>query len=75
MVKRVCVRVCVVSVIVKCPVLPPCAVDGCSRNPHYDFSLIFFPPQFSADINFVLDESNFQSSLEKYAKFCYRKFC
>ena len=26
---------CVVSVIVKCPVFPPCAVDGHSRNPLY----------------------------------------
>ena len=26
---------CVVSVIVKCPVLPPCVVDGRSRNPLY----------------------------------------
>ena len=31
----VCVCVSVVSVIVKCPVLPPCAVDGHSRNPLY----------------------------------------
>ena len=31
----VCVCVCVVNVIVKCPVLPPCAVDGRSRNPLY----------------------------------------
>ena len=32
-----CVRACecVVSVIVKCPVLPPNVVDGCSRNPLY----------------------------------------
>ena len=29
--RHVCV--CVVSVIVKHPVLPPCVVDGCSRNP------------------------------------------
>ena len=29
----VCVRVCVVSVIVKRPVLPLCVVDGRSRNP------------------------------------------
>ena len=27
--------VCVVSVIVKCPVLSPCVVDGRSRNPLY----------------------------------------
>ena len=27
--------VCVVSVIVKCPVLPPCTVGGRSRNPLY----------------------------------------
>ena len=34
---RACVRVCVcvVSVIVKRLVLPPCAVDGSSRNPLY----------------------------------------
>ena len=30
-----CVCVCVVSVIVKRPVLPPCVVDGRSRNPLY----------------------------------------
>ena len=30
-----CVCVCVVSVIVKHPVLPPCTVDGRSRNPLY----------------------------------------
>ena len=40
---RACVRacVCVVSVIVKRPVLPPCVVDGRARNPlyyHYYFS-------------------------------------
>ena len=29
----VCVCMSVVSVIVKRPVLPPCAADGCSRNP------------------------------------------
>ena len=29
----VCVCVCVFSVSVKRPVLPPCAVDGRSRNP------------------------------------------
>ena len=34
----VCVCVSVVSVIVKHPVLPPCAEDGRSRNPlYYDF--------------------------------------
>ena len=32
-------RVCVVSVIVKRPVLPPCAVDGRSRNPLYYYYL------------------------------------
>ena len=31
----VCVCVCVVSDIVKRPVLPPCVVDGRSRNPLY----------------------------------------
>ena len=30
----VCVCVCV-NVIVNRPVFPPCAVDGCSRNPLY----------------------------------------
>ena len=30
-----CVCVCTVSVIVKRPMLPPCAVDGRSRNPLY----------------------------------------
>ena len=30
-----CVCVCVVSVIVKRPVLPPCVVDGRSRNHLY----------------------------------------
>ena len=30
-----CVCVCVVSVIVKRPVLPPSVVDGRSRNPLY----------------------------------------
>ena len=29
---RACVCVCVVSVIVERPVLPPCVVDGRSRN-------------------------------------------
>ena len=40
---RACVRVCVVSVIgviVKRPVLPPCAVDGRSRNPLYYWFLM-----------------------------------
>ena len=31
----VCACVCVVSVIVKHHVLPPCVVDGCSKNPLY----------------------------------------
>ena len=34
----VCVRVCVVSVIVKRPVLPPSVVDGRSRNPLYYYN-------------------------------------
>ena len=34
-VELVCVCVCVVSVIVKRPVLPPCVVDGRFRNPLY----------------------------------------
>ena len=36
---RVCMRacMCVVSVIIKRPVLTPCAVDGCSRNPLYHY--------------------------------------
>ena len=33
---NVSVCVCVVSVIVKRPVLPPCVVDGRSRNPFYN---------------------------------------
>ena len=33
-------RVSVISVIVKRPVLPPCAVDGRSRNPLYDYYYI-----------------------------------
>ena len=32
---RAYVRACVVNVIVKRPVLPPCVVDGRSRNPLY----------------------------------------
>ena len=45
---RVCVwggggRGSVVSVIVQCPVLPPCAVDGRSRNPlYYYFKISLF---------------------------------
>ena len=31
----VCVCLCVISVTVKCPVLPPCVLDGRSRNPLY----------------------------------------
>ena len=34
---RACVRACVVSVIVKLPALPPCVVDGHSRNPLYHY--------------------------------------
>ena len=36
---HVCVSVSVVSIIVKCPVLPPCAVDEHSRNPLYYYYL------------------------------------
>ena len=38
----VCVYVClsVISVTVKCPVLPPCVVDGRSRNPLYYYIYI-----------------------------------
>ena len=42
---HVCVCVCVVSVIVKRPVLPPCAVDGRSRNPlyyYYDYYYYYY---------------------------------
>ena len=35
----VCVCVSVVSDIVKCPVLPPCVVDGRSTNPLYYYYL------------------------------------
>ena len=53
-----CVCVCVVSVIVKRPVLPPSAVDGRSRNPLYylmnfAFSLFEFyllPLNFTSDL-------------------------
>ena len=34
-----CEGVCVVTVIVKRPVLPPCVVDGCDRNPLYYYYL------------------------------------
>ena len=37
-----CVRVSVVTVIVKHPVLPPCTVDGRSRNPLYYYRLRLF---------------------------------
>ena len=37
-----CVCVCVVSVVVKRPVLPPCAVDGRSRNPLLRIIIIIF---------------------------------
>ena len=33
-------RVCVVSVIVKRPVLPPCAVYGRCRNSLYDYDYV-----------------------------------
>ena len=36
------VCVCVVSVIIKHPVLPPCAVDGHSRNPLFYYYFITF---------------------------------
>ena len=36
-----CVCVCVVSVIVKRPVLPPCVVDGRSRNPLYYYYYVW----------------------------------
>ena len=40
----VCVSVSVVSVIVKRPVLPPCAVDGRSRNPlYYCYYYYYYP--------------------------------
>ena len=32
---HVCEWACLVGVIIKRPALPPCAVDGCCRNPHY----------------------------------------
>ena len=32
---HVCEWACLVGVIIKHPALPPCAVDGCCRNPHY----------------------------------------
>ena len=42
---HVCVCVCVVSVIVKRPVLPLCVVDGHSRNPLYYY--YYLPAQRS----------------------------
>ena len=33
--------VCVVSVTVKCPAFPPCAVDGRSRNHVYSSSAVY----------------------------------
>ena len=39
---RVCVRACVVSVIVKRPVLPPSVVDGCPRNPLYYYYYYYY---------------------------------
>ena len=57
----VCVSVClfvsVVRVIVKCPVLPPYAVDGCSRNTlYYDYYYygFFFRQQMVGKIMSVL---------------------
>ena len=38
----VCVCVCVVSATVKRPVLPPCAVDGHSRNPLYYYYYYYY---------------------------------
>ena len=40
----VCVCLCVVSVTVKRPVLPPCVVDGRSRNPlyYYYYYIIYY---------------------------------
>ena len=41
----VCLFVSVIRIIVKCPVLPPCAVDGHSRNPfYYDIIIIIMVP-------------------------------
>ena len=37
-----CVSVSVVSVIVKCPMLPPCVVGGRSRNPLYYYYYYYF---------------------------------
>ena len=40
---RACVCVCVCGVTVKRPALPPCAVDGRSRNPLYFYYWFFHP--------------------------------
>ena len=55
-----CMRacVCVVSVIVKHPVLPPCAVDGHSRNPLYLLLRTKFMKQFCFPFLVALVESN-----------------
>ena len=37
-----CVCVSVVSIIVKCPVLPPSVVDGRSRNPLYYYNFYYY---------------------------------
>ena len=43
---RACVCVCVVSVIVKRPALPPCGIDGRNRNLFYYYYIHshLFPP-------------------------------
>ena len=56
----------VVSVIVKRPVLPPCAADGCSRNPLYYYygviqkfichTRIYHPPQNCVTCNGVIQQ-------------------
>ena len=40
--QRACMCVCVVSVIVKRPVLPPSVVDGRSRNPLYYYYYYYY---------------------------------
>ena len=48
---RACVCVCVGSVNVKHPALPPCAVDGRSRNPlYYYYYYYYYLPVKNVDV-------------------------
>ena len=49
----VCVYVCVVSVIVKRPVLPPSVVEGRARNPLYYY--YYYSVYVEGDMNMNFD--------------------